>query len=262
MAAMRTCPRCNTENDVVRGNCQSCGGVMLGVGGPTGEAGFTSTASLEPNVVPLGDLSGLPPALRAKLAKAQNMTPERAALIAKMLEKGAIVEARGRGVGQVKWVLAFMLLFFVVPFGTILWRMAPQITGTVPALAKPNVQPPPPPTAPDLTADLQADPVRLDGALIEGEKDVAGGVAGQELSRAQLHALHLCFRGNGYPTERPMGFGIQIAPQGEKPAITVLAMTDVQLPPGVVRCLEKRVPAQSWEPGLYFGQWPNDNNWP
>ena len=84
----------------------------------------------------------------------------------------------------------------------------------------------------------------------------------ETLTRAHLRPMRDCFHGLGYPTERPMSLGISIEAKGDGLATTVFAMTDVQVPEGVAKCLKQRVPAQGWPPGVYFADWPNDDNWP
>lgn len=89
--ATRTCPRCKTDNDVARANCQNCGGVMLGVGGPMGGAdrGHTWTSTLPDKSTSVASPStSAPPVdsdlermIQQKLDKARNLTPEKRAEI-------------------------------------------------------------------------------------------------------------------------------------------------------------------------------------
>ncbi len=313
MSTTRTCPRCKTENDVARSNCQQCGGVMLGVGVTSASDGTVPRPSRRemPEIVrgssvasaiadseqnrgsesliagpdsPVALDPDIATAVHARLARMQNVSPEKRALIEKMLVKrlaqnGKAVAANVDGSRQASTsglkmgctlVAALAILgmgastLLFVHGSTKLQEKFAELTSAQSIADKLHVPMPPIalPSAPTAD-DVQTDPVatdKLDEPLVNPAQ--GAGQVGKTLNRAQLHPLRGCFRGNGYPTERPMSFGIAIEPKAGSQAVTVFAMTDVQVPPGVVACLLKRVPAQNWAPGVWFADWPNDNAWP
>lgn len=278
MPATRTCPRCKTENDVARSNCQECGGVMLGVGVSMATTGY---APLPTAAAPDDDI---PAAIRERLAKAKNLSPEKQAMIAAMLERrlaqpakpsaagqDAGPQAKGRGVGCV-FAIAIAVLGMVA--STLLFldgaksieEKLKEFGTAKSASARFEVQMAPPSLpapATDVAADLEEDQVHAspsDQPLLA--EPPPPRPEGQTVTRAHLRPLRLCFHGLGYPTERPMQFGIQVGADIDAAAINVFAMTDVQVPSAVGLCLKKHVPAQRWSSGLYFVDWPNDNAWP
>ncbi len=125
----------------------------------------------------------------------------------------------------------------------------------------PPVAPPPPVPAPVIAADHVALD-KLRAALVGARAPAPEPTTGGTLTRAQLVPLHACFHGRGHPTERPMSFGIALEQQGAVQTVTIVAMSEVEVPAGVRACLTERVPAERWPNGVWFADWPLDPTWP
>lgn len=261
MPATRTCPRCQTTNDVARSTCESCGGVMLGVGVSLATTGYAPLA--EP--APEPDLAAT---IHERLAQAKNLSPEKREQIEQaLLRRAAKMEAtiggtaapaaRSRSLGCV-FIVAFAVLF--ASSGALLFfrdemTRSQRDTQAAIALAAATARQKPTP-APDPVAEAVApdevQPDALDPPLFVRQP------SDQTLTREQLRPLRPCFRGHGTPTQRPMSFGIEMADN----AVNVFAMTDVQVPEKVTECLQRHAPVLHLSPGVYFVDWPLDEAWP
>ncbi len=280
MSATRTCPRCKTANDLARSTCQSCGGVMLGVGGafagsPVETADAVRTSAVEPtaaqtvlNGKPGGDIAA---AVREKLAHAQNLTPEKRALIEQLLAKQAEFATRQPpptaappSPRKAAWPLVLVLLLAAA--GVAIYaslRVPPPPPVPLPTIRAPS------PLPPEVTAQLAQAQAQLAAARAQvaqvapvADPQPPAKPPEHTLTRAELRPLRSCFRDRGVPSERPMHFGIALERQAGKLDVNVFAMTDVEVPPPVAECLRRHVPAQGWSLGLYFAEWPVDPNWP
>ncbi len=280
MPATRTCPRCKTENDFSRSNCQTCGGVMLGVAAGLGNAGVDASPAQSRGNPASNELEE---AIRQRLDKAQNLSPEKKAAIEAALQKrlgqrfkngqatqeNASTQGRGRGCAVLAAAIGIFMAGSTFLFLSESRKFEEKLIALLPHKAPPvvpevRVVPPGLPTAPtDVLGDVQPDQVQTDkfGQPLVPEP-TQPRVSGETMTREQMRPFRSCFHGRGYPTERPMSFGIETSHVNGTPKATVFAMTDVQVPKPVAECIGKRVVFQHWAPGIHFVDWPADDNWP
>jgi hypothetical protein len=251
---------------------------MLGVAAGLGAAGLNVSPPQSRSNPASSDVQD---AIRERLAKAKNLSPEKREAIARALEERLGTRAKamqvaadetpskGRGTGCAV-MLAALVLFMGVSGFLFLGasrESAKKLLELLPKKAPvvvPQVQiasPTPPASA--VEEDVATDQVaidKLDAPLVAA--GAAPARAGQTLDRDQMRPMRACFHGRGVPTERPMSFGIELSHTDGTTKANIFAMTDVQVPPAVAKCIGRHAVFLHLTPGVYFVDWPLDDNWP
>ncbi len=273
--ATRMCPRCKTENDVARSNCQSCGGVMLGVGAALGAvqgspvesalAQAGSNRAVQPSPVQTSDVeSEIAAALRAKLATMDNLSAEKRARIEAMLQQRAVVaQARadgralvgpqpvtpGRAIGTV--LFAAVLVVCLGVGGFVYVRTQTRVQKVLADVAA--SQPQPPPAAPVVVPAALAVALTVTQAELEAAQNAAATAAvqpdGEALAPAQLAIFRACFD----KSNPPVSFDLTVDATGRR--FKVQPLDGAPLPKPFYPCLKRVLPAAQLAPGFWHARW-------
>lgn len=287
MPATRACPRCRTENDYARSNCQGCGGVMLGVGveleapglqaGPALSRSNPAARSAKAKAPPpqgeaMAALEAARPdmaaALRERLAKAGNLSAvdqERIARLAQRLATPAAARGGDAGApapaGRRTWLVIVALVvlagsgaLFLEVFKTISTQEQAARAGAAAAavqVAGATAGLAQDPSA--VLADVQADQVAAAAAERALAEAQAAPLLRQDLRGSALVRLAPCLRRvSGRATKRPV-FDLVVGEPGEP--VEVVADDPSRLNAAALACLRDKAQALQLPPGLWHAAW-------